>query len=322
MINYRLFLFCLFIIILISVSCKFHSSDQWKGVTCPTPENLHNGYFVDNMYGWIISYGTGVLLQTQDGGINWDVQTQLDPIYFEDIVFLSRDKGWICGEYGSLLYTLDGGNTWLKKELADSSVAFYGMDFISEKTGILVGLNVKNRRPIIFLTEDSGESWRQKLDNLPLIGGLEHILFVNDHDWFIGGRGYILMTHDAGRNWQAGILSENAVIRGLFMQNKSEGWAVGHEGMIFKTMDGGLSWQKVENFTQNRLRNIYFITKKEGFICGDNNVEKGSLWYTLDGGKNWQSVLNDTPDLHRVFPSPDHLWIIGKSGHLMKLSYK
>lgn len=129
------------------------------------------------------------------------------------------------------------------------------------------------------------------------------------------------MTHDAGETWQAFQLSENAVIRGLFMQNESCGWAVGHEGIIFHTGDGGMSWQQLERFTQNRLRNIYFINGNEGFICGDNNTEKGSLWYTSDGGETWECFAKDLPDLHRFISSPDYLWIIGKSGQILRLRY-
>lgn len=315
-------LFCYFFVsILAFISCKHHIPSGWESVTCPVPENLHNGFFVDDLYGWLISYGTGVLFQTQDGGNSWQVKTQLDSIFFEDIVFLSRDKGWICGEYGTLMYTHDGGISWFRKELTDSNTAFYGLDFISEDTGILVGQDSKNRSQVIYLTRDGGESWQMTSCTLPLTGGLEHIWSVNDNDWFIGGRGYILMTHDAGETWQAFQLSENAVIRGLFMQNESCGWAVGHEGIIFHTGDGGMSWQQLERFTQNRLRNIYFINGNEGFICGDNNTEKGSLWYTSDGGETWECLAKDLPDLHRFISSPDYLWIIGKSGQILRLRY-
>lgn len=312
-------LFCLLIPILAFISCKHQPPFSWEYVTCPLPENLHNGFFVDDLYGWIISYGTGVLLKTQDGGNRWQVVAQLDSIYFEDIVFLSREKGWICGEYGTLMYTHDGGISWTGKELADSNTAFYGLDFISENTGILVGQDSKNRSPVIYLTRNGGESWQLTPCPLPLTGGLEHIWFANDNDWFIGGRGHIFVTHDAGETWQACLLNENSVIRGLFMQNKSCGWAVGHEGIIFHTGDGGLSWQQMDRFTQNRLRNIYFINENEGFICGDNNEERGSLWYTSDGGETWECFANDLPDLHRIISSPDYLWIIGKSGQILRL---
>jgi len=303
-------------------SCVLLKTHTFNEVHSPIKDNLHNGFFLNDTNGWILSYGTGKLLKTTDGGESWYLITQIDSLFYEDIVFISEDKGWICGEYGSLLFTLDGGNNWSKRDLADSTIAFYGIDFISDKRGILVGFNIKSGRSIIYLTNNGGETWIQQLPILPLIGGLEHIWFVNHQIWYIGGRGYVLKTSDSGINWQAELLTKDAVIRGIFFYNKSIGWAVGHEGMIFHTSDGGLSWQEVKNFTKNRLRNIYFINRKEGFICGDNNIEKGSMWYTSDGGRNWQKLENDLPDLHRIIPGPNYLWIIGKSGHITKLTYK
>jgi len=305
--------FCLF-----CFSCK-ERTIHWEPVSKGHSEDLHNGYFINDQSGWIISYGTGRLLHTGNGGVSWQLIAQLDSIYYEDIVFTSPDKGWLCGEYGSLLQTDNGGRSWSKTTVADSSIAFYGIDFISPLVGVLAGFDVKIRRPVILITNNGGESWEHYHPTLPLSGGLEHICFVDDHNWFIGGMGYILHTKDGGTSWQAAILNEYAIIRGLFFFNKNSGWAVGHDGMVFHTCDGGWSWQQDEKFTENRLRNVYFINSKTGYICGDNNKEQGSLWCTKDGGKSWHLIFDTIPDIHRIIESDNYLWLIGKSGTMVKI---
>lgn len=313
-----------FLIISLAVAYAGNSHQHFeiKEVKCPIKDNLHNGYFLNKNTGWILSYGSGKLLKTTDGGESWILITLPDSIFYEDIVFVSEERGWICGEKGSLLLTRDGGINWNKQNLGDSNVAFYGIDFISSNKGILAGFSLKSGKPILFITENGGETWIQQPYFVSLNGGLEHIWFVDGKVWYIGGRGYILKSTNSGVNWYAQLLPQDAVIRGLFFFNKSEGWAVGHEGLVFQTVDGGSSWNQAESFTKNRLRNIFFINRKEGFVCGDNNVEKESLWYTQDGGRFWQKLRADLPDLHRIIPASNYLWVIGKEGQIMKLEYK
>ena len=43
----------------------------------------------------------------------------LDSIYFEQIQFVDNKQGWICGEYGKIYHTNDGGETWQEMDQMD-----------------------------------------------------------------------------------------------------------------------------------------------------------------------------------------------------------
>jgi len=46
--------------------------------------------FFDNLYGWV--GGTGKILRTTDGGVNWEIQVDGMPTNFEQIIILNKDK--------------------------------------------------------------------------------------------------------------------------------------------------------------------------------------------------------------------------------------
>ena len=306
-------IFCLMII----GACSHHPESSWTRVESSVTDPLHNGFFFDDEHGWILSYGTGVVLHTEDGGDTWRVQARLDSLFYEDICFITREKGWMCGEHGMLLQTEDGGKHWQEMKLAPEHVAFYGVDFTIQNRGVLVGMNIQKRSAVFFESPDLGGTWHAHPDSLPGLA-LEPIQFVDEHHGFIGGANTVLRTADGGEKWSAAELGQKCMIRGIHFLDPLEGWAVGHGGGVFHTQDGAQTWQKVDNFTTNRLRSVYFVGKDKGFIVGDQDQEPGNLWRTTDGGQTWSIVAGQYPDLHRLFPSPGALWAVGKEGLILK----
>ncbi|MBU0509275.1 hypothetical protein KKH27_10610 [bacterium] len=297
--------------------CMAEEESSWIRVSSPTEDPLHNGFFLDDDHGWIISYGTGLVLRTVDGGDTWTIASRLDSIFYECIFFSDRNTGWVCGENGSFLQTQDGGWTWQRIELALESYAFYGIHVPEQGRGFLVGMDVSNRKAVMYESTDRGETWIERKQEFP--GAcFEPIQFLDANRGFMAGGKYVLRTTDGGESWIANDLEEGAVIRGLHFASLSHGWAVGHGGDVFHTADSGRTWRTSERFTSNRLRSVRFVDEKRGFIVGDQNKEPGSLWWTDDGGEKWNRSAEEFPDLHRLFQSPQKLWAVGKAGTILK----
>ena len=303
-----------------SVTCIAEEKSAWSRVASPTDNPLHNGFFLDAEQGWIISYGTGQVLRTTNGGDTWIIAAKLDSLYYECIYFMDKERGWICGEKGVLLQTNDGGFTWHHIKLAPETYAFYGFYMSEEGRGFLTGMDYSKREAVYYESTDNGETWMEHSDKVP-DACYEPIQFLNADRGFMAGGNQILRTTDGGRSWIASELDKETVIRGLHFVDFQHGWAVGHGGAVFHTEDSGLTWQKSERFTLNRLRSVYFTDDKRGFIVGDQNKESGSLWWTDDSGKNWHKSDQKLPDLHRLFRSPKRLWAIGKSGTIIRQIY-
>lgn len=298
-------------------ACIAQEKSTWMRIESPTADPLHNGYFLDADHGWIISYGTGLVLRTENGGDTWVIAARLDSIFYECIYFVNKERGWICGEKGSLLQTEDGGLTWKSIKLAPETHAFYGIYIPEQGRGFLVGIDVSSRKAVLYESSDSGETWSERSGEIPA-ACFEPIQFLDASRGFMAGGQYVLQTTDGGTIWIAYELDGGTVIRGLHFVDSERGWAVGHGGDVFHTEDGGHSWQKCERFTLNRLRSICFLDDKRGFIVGDQDKESGSLWWTDDGGEKWNKSHQELPDLHRLFRSPRALWVVGKSGTILE----
>ncbi|MBU1937270.1 hypothetical protein KKG05_07715 [bacterium] len=307
--------------IVFSLVCSAEETSTWSRAESPTDDALHNGFFLDAEHGWIISYGTGQVLRTADGGDTWMIAAKLDSLYYEGIYFINEKKGWICGDKGTLLQTDNGGMTWQQIKLAPETCAFYGFYMSEQGRGFLTGMDFSNREAVYYESTDNGETWVEHSNKVPN-ACFEPIQFLDADNGFMAGGSYILRTTDGGENWIAYELEDKTMIRGLHFVDVQHGWAVGHSGVVFHTQDGGQTWQKSEKFTSNRLRSVYFLDDKRGFIVGDNNKEPGSLWWTVDGGKEWHKSDQKFPDMHRLFQSPKALWAVGKSGMILKKKYQ
>ena len=325
------------LILFTSVSMCIFGQDGWQCDSSPTGDGLHDVFFLNDSLGWAYTYGTGIVIHTCDGGQSWQIQTQLDSLYFEHIQFTDKNHGWLCGEYGTVYKTTNGGMTWIDMSPnvpgrilhnAEGSegvregwqVLYYNMYFFNNDEGFVTGIKMnqqeKKQEVLFFMTDDGGGHW------LPVQEAPKEMLFwtvfLNRQKGFTTGGGTIFQSTDRGRTWASVYAGKRDQLRGLFFLNEEMGWACGFSGRILRTTDGGRNWEEIQ-VTKNRLRSIAFIDEKNGFVVGDHNAEDGVLYRSDDGGRTWEKCESDYPDLHRLFVTPDKTWIVGKEGTILTL---
>ena len=77
-------------------------------------------FFTDSYHGWAVGYQ--FISKTTNGGINWSTT----PITFMAgaCSMIDELRGWIIGEEGEMMYTLDGGNHWnLSYQITNNSLS-------------------------------------------------------------------------------------------------------------------------------------------------------------------------------------------------------
>lgn len=310
----------IFLFILLLQNC--FAQINWERLNSPVNDDLHDLFFLNDSIGWAYSYGTGIVIRTNDGGVNWEVVSRLDSIYFEQIQFLDKNRGWICGDFGKILKTDDGGHTWIDKSIEESGarLLFYAMYFFSKDEGFVGGLNMGSngkREYPLFKTTDGGESWIKMKDTPHTF--LKNLVFLNDSAGFANGGNSIYKTENKGETWQS--IYEGSAgregFRGLYFINKNIGFSVNANGIILRTKKAGNSWEE-QTITSNRLRSVLFINEAKGYIVGDKNNEPGVLYRTTSGGNSWEVVNSDYADLHRIKRSKNYLWIVGKEGTILR----
>ncbi len=189
--------------------------------------NKNQGFIIGSVLnddGWVVD---SLLLRTVDGGKSWsrilvpDIKTELIHLDFD-----GRQEGWIVGDKGVILATVDNGNSWVKQE-SGTTAALYNVDFRDSKDGFVVGA-----AGTVLRTEDGGKTWASI--STWITKTLFRVNFVDDKTgWIVGSEGMILRTYDRGLTWVRQESNTSNNLYGLYM-DKKYGWSVGKGGIIMR----------------------------------------------------------------------------------------
>jgi photosystem II stability/assembly factor-like uncharacterized protein len=248
-----------------------HSADggkTWQKQDSGTKVYLFSLFFINDDHGFAVG-DSATLTETTDGGKTWKprqvarstegAQSEFalamqDPIFY-DIRFTNEQTGWIAGEFGHLLKSTDGGQTWTPHQQTlmtpDSGITdpmdlptFFGEFMISGQEGVAVGIDGKIAR-----TKDGGATWRFDPMKLafPLIDPLyQPYVTADNHAWAVGGAGEVLHLAPGQSEWTRADLGTPLFIwlRGIDFADAQYGWLVGGYGTILRTTDGGKTWSR------------------------------------------------------------------------------
>jgi photosystem II stability/assembly factor-like uncharacterized protein len=228
--------------------------------------------------------------------------------------FLDTTTGFIAGDKGYIMKTIDGGTSWkithvdLKNQIQILDIEFYGKN---------IGYAVGNFEAI-FKTIDGGDSWRRVHFNLnagPTNGTLEEVYIYDSLTVFAGGTtGLFYATTNGGATWEKRQNTGTAhTPRGFHFFSVDTGQYInnGVSGYIRKTTDGGHTWfnDTIPGISPNaNFYDLKYLNRDTAFICG-----KGKILKTIDGGANWTTTnVTATDNLYSIYSADDqHIYIYG-----------
>jgi photosystem II stability/assembly factor-like uncharacterized protein len=155
---------------------------------------LTDVYFLNSSVGFataIVDVPTGgAIVRTIDGGVTWETVLFFDePLYSID--FTWEGVGYAVGEQGTILQSIDEGETWVELD-SGIQTALHAVDFPSETTGCAVG-----DTGMILRTDDAGITWVQQGSGTTV--DLYDTTFITQQTGFVVGEaGVILGTHTGG----------------------------------------------------------------------------------------------------------------------------
>jgi photosystem II stability/assembly factor-like uncharacterized protein len=296
---------------------------DWRKLPSPVGDGLHRVFFLNDSLGWALTYGTGTIIHTTDGGESWEIQAKLEAEYFETIQFLDDKNGWVCGDYGYVYKTTDGGKAWVdvSPDIPGRITDHYRSDpvklqsppdgwfvvydplyFCTAEEGFVCGFRFnpaqkgsQTRVGLVFETKDGSRTW-VKMD--------------------VESKEYLARLEFSGR-----LNRDRRKIGNVFYLNETTAWKFGGENTILKTTTGGRDWFACP-ITQEKVwfwRDLAFMDEKNGFIIGELSREsaRGVLYQTADGGLSWVKVAIDCPALHAITLSPSKIYIVGKEGTIL-----
>jgi photosystem II stability/assembly factor-like uncharacterized protein len=252
-------------------------------------------------------------------------ETPSEPM-IQDMGWFTDFKGWVL-KGSELLWTEDGGATWVNKSPAGERLA--AASFLDENEGWALPIPNQENDYRAFYTSDGGSTW--KAQSLPVPGSEWHPLQISFMDSTFGwasyrlaassllSQGLLLKTEDGGNTWTA---LDLPIGEEVFFENPRTGWTAGGVGgnELYLTSDGGVTWQAENPKTANlpgesildlnqqavanldgQVEQAAFVSPMAGWAVTVEGVcqgEKGNqdfacwqtstLWKTMDGGITWQ----------------------------------
>ncbi len=198
----------------------------------------------------------GIVLLSDDEGKAYRQARQVPVSATLSAVTFADDKhGWVVGQWGVILATRDGGETWEKQRM-DTAVdqPLFSVLFTNAHDGVAVGL-----WSMLLQTHDGGKTWTKTTLPKPPDGGkadrnLYHVFADQKGALYISAeQGVVLKSTDGGVNWDyLATGGKGSLWSGVAMP---DGRIVvgGLLGSLFQSSDGGATWQPLKTDTKSSI---------------------------------------------------------------------
>lgn len=208
------------------------------------------------------------------------VWTELNPkvprVTYFGLHFINKDTGIVVGNFGAIIKTTDGGQSW-KTISTNTNKLLLKVHSFNGRTVIVTGYN-----GTILRSTDSGDTFTPLTSTTS--SDLWGVKMLNDTLGFICGLNKTLLkTTNAGESWQSINAGLSAHYWAIDFINEKYGMIACASGKVLKTTDGGNSWQQIQAGDGNDLYTIDIIDSLHIAAAGLN----GKNIYSSDGGVSW-----------------------------------
>jgi photosystem II stability/assembly factor-like uncharacterized protein len=252
----------------------------------------------------------------------WTRQRSGTLAMLHSLYFLDRNRGWVVGSRGTLLYTPDGGKSWQPRARPAEDIV-RDIYFLDEQNGWIVcerniyELKTKDEpRTYLMKTSDGGAHWeRVIMRGADVDARLIRAVFAGSgRAWAFGEGGVVYATRDAGSSWKKlQVPTRHLLLGGAFVDD-DRGWIVGAGATILQTADGGDTWHRsqLSGAEGTRFTAASFVDNRLGWAVGS----AGAIFQTTNGGRIWtpqtSGVESDLLDVK--FLNAREGWAVGHEG--------
>lgn len=219
-----------------------------------------------------------------------------------DIQFVDELTGYIVGESGTFLRTLNGGNTWDQPTIQgiptpQNQQNFIQIDFIDALNGYLVIEDLQN----IYFTSDGGLNWTEVVNGgtnqcFPACVSATAVgdFFIGGSDCFQGGT----INQVQQSVWTNQTINFVTWDTGHFVTEMdfegNLGLAALNNEFFLRSTDAGATWDSINsNIGNGNVLTSVMIATNDTCYAGYNQNGGGfGVLYSTDAGLTWQEEMN------------------------------
>ena len=231
-----------------------------------------------------------ILLFIQTAGhAQWMAQQSNIKHHLNSVFFIDAKTGLAVGNFGYVLKTTNGGDTWTILAGRDDRY-YFDVQFLDPLTGYRVD------RYNVDKTTNGGHRWSYNYGGRLSEDWFEDLYFTDaQHGWVVGDAGVLFRTENGGENWQKIDLNMDKWLTAVYFINNEVGWIGGEKGLLLQSIDGGQTWYKIQSGVTGNLYSICFSDSQTGWIVGNGVILK-----TSDSGDTWQQQEFDGGSLTSI----------------------
>ncbi len=203
-----------------------HGLEAWKASSYP--ESALNDITSAADKVWVVGtiQSSAVVLKLSDDG-KWQIIWKAKQgEYLEGVEFINSQLGWVVGQKGLILRTIDGGNI-LTRQSSPVRNNLTSISFADAENGFAVG-----DHGTILTTNNGGSSW-SKSDSRTQVE-LTMVKAISSREACVIGRnGIVMRTVNAGRDWYQYPLGIDADVYALSVSG-NDCWIAASNGAVFR----------------------------------------------------------------------------------------
>lgn len=219
-----------------------NSGQDWtRTLYADTVFLINTIYFLNEQRGFIgcVNNGSGVIFQTNDGGINWN-RANVDSNFVatfpvRTIRFKNANTGFAAGGYfdvsGVVWRTTDGGYNWTSQLVGNEPLNC--INFPSENA-ILISGGDYEFGVSSALSYDNGATFEYHANGFFGIGYSASFRTPSEGWVATGYSQSLLLTNDTGKTYTLLPSPDSSSLYAIAFPSSYSGWAVGNNGVIYK----------------------------------------------------------------------------------------
>jgi photosystem II stability/assembly factor-like uncharacterized protein/PKD repeat protein len=275
---------------------SFNGGITWDVFHQPDRHNLNSVFFLNSKKGFAVGSinNHSTIYKTENAGETWqkvfDGYQQSLYGFAKSIQFTSPDSGYVYFGSSRILYTINGGETWLLRNLPVSG-GEGALFFLDNNVGFISG-NSQN----ILRTVNGGINWT----SIPVAGlstgNIVSISFSDPSNGMgitNGLTNNFVETKDGGITWSLKTTGTTGVAsfgRKILFTSQDTGFALNSNNDIYRTVDKGHTWQWGSGSPAIGIQSIHFSGTTGFIVSNSSNILKtsdyGGAWNDLKTGIN------------------------------------